>query len=38
MRALLDVKVLIALLDADRMHHEAARRWLRTISVAEGTG
>ena len=29
MRALLDVNVLIALLDADHMHHEAARRWLR---------
>ena len=38
MRALLDVNVLIALLDADRMHHEAARRCLRTISVAEGAG
>ena len=29
MRALLDVNVLIALLDADHLHHEAARRWLR---------
>ena len=29
MRALLDVNVLIALLDVDHMHHEAARRWLR---------
>ena len=29
MRALLDVNVLIALLDADHMHHEAAGRWLR---------
>ncbi len=29
MRALLDVNVLIALLDSDHLHHEAARRWLR---------
>ncbi len=29
MRALLDVNVLIALLDAQHLHHEAARRWLR---------
>ena len=29
MRALLDVNVLIALLDTDHLHHEAARRWLR---------
>ncbi len=29
MRALLDVNVLIALLDADHLHHEAARLWLR---------
>ena len=29
MRALLDVNVLIALLDAEHLHHEAARRWLR---------
>lgn len=29
MRALLDVNVLIALLDADHLHHEAAWRWLR---------
>ena len=29
MRALLDVNVLIALLDAEHVHHEAARRWLR---------
>ena len=29
MRALLDVNVLIALLDAAHLHHEAARRWLR---------
>lgn len=28
MRALLDVNVLIALLDADHMHHEAANHWL----------
>ena len=30
MRALLDVNVLIALLDAEHLHHEAARAWLRT--------
>ena len=29
MRALLDVNVLIALLDAQHIHHELARRWLR---------
>ncbi len=29
MRALLDVNVLIALLDADHLHHGAARRWFR---------
>lgn len=29
MRALLDVNVLIALLDAEHLHHESARRWLR---------
>ena len=29
MSALLDVNVLIALLDAEHVHHEAARRWLR---------
>ena len=29
MRALLDVNVLIALLDAQHLHHEAAGRWLR---------
>ena len=29
MRALLDVNVLIALLDADHLHHQTARRWLR---------
>lgn len=29
MRALLDVNVLIALLDAAHLHHETARRWLR---------
>lgn len=29
MRALLDVNVLIALLDAEHVHHEQARRWLR---------
>lgn len=28
MRALLDVNVLIALLDADHVHHRAAREWL----------
>ena len=30
MRALLDVNVLIALLDAEHLHHEAARAWLRS--------
>ena len=30
MRALLDVNVLIALLDAEHLHHEAARVWLRS--------
>lgn len=29
MRALLDVNVLIALLDADHVHHDAARMWLK---------
>ena len=29
MRALFDVNVLIALLDAEHLHHEAARVWLR---------
>ena len=29
MRALLDVNVLIALLDAEHLHHETAGRWLR---------
>ena len=29
MRALLDVNVLIALLDAEHLHHELARAWLR---------
>lgn len=29
MRALLDVNVLIALLDAQHVHHDNARRWLR---------
>ncbi len=29
MRALLDVNVLIALLDADHVHHQRARAWLR---------
>jgi len=29
MRALLDVNMLIALLDAEHVHHELARRWLR---------
>ena len=28
MRALLDVNVVIALLDAQLLHHEAAKRWL----------
>ena len=35
MRVLLDVNVLIALLDADHLHHEAARRWLRD-NIREG--
>ena len=35
MRALLDVNVLIALLDADHLHHEAARHWLRD-NIREG--
>ena len=35
MRALLDVNVLIALLDSDHLHHEAARRWLRD-NIREG--
>ena len=35
MRALLDVNVLIALLDADHLHHEAVRRWLRD-NIREG--
>ncbi len=29
MRALLDVNVLIALMDAEHVHHQQARRWLR---------
>jgi toxin-antitoxin system PIN domain toxin len=29
MRALLDVNVLIALLDVDHVHHDAARTWLK---------
>ena len=29
MRALFDINVLIALLDAEHLHHEAARAWLR---------
>lgn len=28
MRALLDINILIALLDADHLHHGTARRWL----------
>ena len=35
MRALLDVNVLIALLDADHLHHEAAKHWLRD-NIGEG--
>lgn len=34
MRALLDVNVLIALLDADHVHHARARDWLRTHATA----
>ena len=30
MRALFDINVLIALLDAEHLHHEAARAWLRS--------
>ena len=30
MRSLLDVNVLIALLDAEHVHHEVARDWMRT--------
>ena len=30
MQALFDVNVLIALLDADHLHHESARGWLRS--------
>ena len=30
MRALFDVNVLIALLDAEHLHHETARAWLRS--------
>ena len=35
MRALLDVNVLIALLDAAHLHHAVARRWLET-NIAQG--
>jgi toxin-antitoxin system PIN domain toxin len=35
MRALLDVNVLIALLDADHIHHTIARSWLEA-NIAEG--
>ena len=35
MRALLDVNVLLALLDHDHVHHEAARAWFRA-HAAEG--
>jgi toxin-antitoxin system PIN domain toxin len=35
MRALLDVNVLIALLDADHLHHVRARDWLET-NIATG--
>jgi uncharacterized protein len=35
MRALLDVNVLIALLDADHIHHGMAREWLGA-NIAEG--
>ena len=35
MRALLDVNVLIALLDADHIHHRQAREWLES-NIAAG--
>ena len=35
MRALLDVNVLVALLDADHLHHVAARQWL-TQNIEDG--
>lgn len=35
MRALLDVNVLVALLDADHLHHRRAREWLKA-NIAEG--
>jgi hypothetical protein len=35
MRALLDVNVLVALLDADHIHHAVAREWLGA-NIAEG--
>jgi toxin-antitoxin system PIN domain toxin len=35
MRALLDVNVLVALLDADHIHHVTARNWLQA-NIAEG--
>jgi toxin-antitoxin system PIN domain toxin len=35
MRALLDVNVLIALLDADHIHHHRAREWLEA-NIASG--
>ena len=35
MRALLDVNVLIALLDADHLHHRRAREWLEA-NIAAG--
>lgn len=35
MRALLDINVLIALLDAGHVHHDAARSWMRD-NIAHG--
>ncbi|MGK7295517.1 MAG: TA system VapC family ribonuclease toxin [Candidatus Wenzhouxiangella sp. M2_3B_020] len=36
MRALLDINVLIALLDAQHVHHEAASEWLRGRVAGDG--
>lgn len=34
MTFLLDVNVLIALVDGDHMHHEAAHRWFEAVGQA----